>query len=259
MSELTLYTSRESSLHELNPLTKVSLAGLSLLVGLSLPGIWGAYSLVAFYVLPLALWGKVAGRLYSASWRIVLPFAISVFAIQSVFWQGGTPLFYLGPISVKAEGVAFAAASTGRILVVVTSFLLLAFITRPDGLMIALTQRGLPASLTYIVLSTIQLIPRFQARAQTILEAQQSRGLSLEGNLIERGRKLLPLIGPLVLGSIVDVEQRAVALEARAFKRAGPKTSYLILQDSEGQAFLRAVVTGLIAITILARIVTLIL
>jgi energy-coupling factor transport system permease protein len=259
MSELTLYTSRDSRLHALNPLTKLSLAGLSLLIGLSLPGIWGAYALVAFYVLPLAIWGQVAGRLYSATWRIVLPFALSVFAIQSVFWQGGTPVLHIGPVSVKLEGLQFAAASTGRILVVVTSFLLLAFVTRPDGLMIALTQRGLPPSLTYIVLSTIQIIPRFQARAQTILEAQQSRGLSLQGNLLQRGRNLLPLVVPLVLGSIVDVEQRAIALEARAFKRLGKKTSFLVLHDSPAQGYLRGFIIALIVITYLAHLATLVL
>ena len=255
---MSLYLPRNSSFHRLHPLTKLVLAGVSMLVGLALPGVAGAYALVVCYVLPLALWGRVARRLLRTSLPIVLPFAFSVFVIQSIFWQGGTIVYSLGPVSVKLEGLVFAAASTGRILVVVCSFLLLAFTVRPDRLMIALSQRGLPPSLTYIVLSTIQIVPRFQARAQTILEAQQSRGLSLEGNLLQRAGGLLPLVAPLILGSIVDVEQRAIALEARAFKRDAPKSSFLVLADSHGQAWLRLALIGLILLTLLARLLVLI-
>jgi energy-coupling factor transport system permease protein len=73
-----------------------------------------------------------------------------------------------------------------------------------------------------------------------ILEAQQARGLETEVGLVGRLRLLVPLIGPLILASIVDVEERAMALEARAFSRRGPKTSLITLRDSRGQALLRA-------------------
>lgn len=253
-STLSLYTPRDSGLHRLHPLTKLALAGFSLVVGLALPGVYWSYLLIGLYVLPLAMWGRVLTRLLSTSWRIILPFALSVFAIQGLFWQGGTPLLELGPLSVKAEGLHFALASTGRILSVVFSFLLLSFSTRPDKLMIALAQRGLPPTITYIVLSTIQIVPQFQARAQTILDAQQSRGLQLSGRLLNRARALVPLVVPLVLGSIVEVEQRAVALEARAFSRPGPKTSYLTLEDSRRQAWLRVALILLMIASPLGRL-----
>ncbi len=49
----------------------------------------------------------------------------------------------------------------------------------------------------------------------------------------------MPLIQPLLLGSIVDIEERAIALEVRAFGRPGPKTSLLVLHDTGGQRLLR--------------------
>ena len=120
-------------------------------------------------------------------------------------------------------------------LAVVSSFLLLSLTTRPDGLMIALDQRGAPKTLTYIVLATIQIAPRFQAKARTILDAQRARGLETEGSVGRRIAALLPLVVPLVLGSIIDIEERAMALDARAFSRPGAKTSLLILPDSGAQ------------------------
>jgi energy-coupling factor transport system permease protein len=105
--------------------------------------------------------------------------------------------------------------------------------------MLSLSQRGVPKSLTYIILATLQLIPRFQDKATTILDAQRARGLETEGSLLQRARALLPMVKPLVLGSILDIEERAIALEARAFGRSGPKTSLLVLADSSVQAAMR--------------------
>lgn len=246
--QVSLYAARDSGLHDLHPLTKLSLAGFALAVGLSLPGLWGNYLFVGLLVVPVAWWGKLLGRLIRLVWPVVLPFALSVFIIQGIFWQGGPTIASFGPISIHREGLAFAAASTGRILTVVSAFLLLTLSTRPDDLMIALSQRGFPPTISYIVLATLQIIPRFRARSQTILDAQQSRGLQVTGGFFQRSRALIPLVVPLVLGSIVEVEQRAIALEARGFNRVGPKTSYRQLVDSRPQAVARA---GLVAAMLL--------
>jgi energy-coupling factor transport system permease protein len=234
-SGFSLYEPRESGLHRLHPLTMLAVVAFCLVAGLALPGPWGPYVVFLLVVLPLAAWGKVLPNLLSGALKITIPFAISVFLIQGLFWTNGTPVFYIGPLSLKAEGLRFAAQSTGRILAVVGSFLLLSLTTRPDALMIALDQRGAPKALTYIVLATIQIAPRFQAKAGTILDAQRARGLETEGGLGRRLRAILPLVVPLVLGSIIDIEERAMALDARAFSRRGPKTSLLVLHDTAAQ------------------------
>lgn len=238
-SSFSLYTPRVSGLHRLHPLTTLALVGLCLVAGLALPGPWGPYAVFLLVLVPLAAWGRVLPNLVRAALKITLPFAISVFLIQGLFWTNGTPIVDLGPLSLKREGLLFAAQSTGRILTVVSSFLLLSLTTRPDSLMIGLDQRGLPKALTYIVLATIQIAPRFQAKANTILDAQRSRGLETEGSVRRRIRALLPLVVPLVLGSIIDIEERAMALDARAFSRVGSKTNLLQLPDSRAQGVAR--------------------
>ncbi len=233
----------------------LAVVGFCLVAGLALPGAWGPYVIFLVVIVPLAAWGQVLPNLLSTALKIALPFAISVFLIQGLFWTNGTPILALGPLSLKRQGLLFAAQSIGRILAVVSSFLLLALTTRPDALMIGLDQRGLPKALTYIVLATIQIAPRFQAKANTILDAQRSRGLETEGSAGRRIRALLPLVVPLVLGSIIDIEERAMALDARAFSRPGPKTSLLVLPDSPRQRVARwLLVAGMVGI-IAARIV----
>jgi len=233
MSEvLSLYVARESWVHQLHPLTKLSLAGFMLVGGLAVPGPWALYIFWALVTLPLAFLGGILGKLVLSTIRVAFPFALSVFLIQGFLWPGGTPLFKLGPLSMKQEGLAFAIASTGRIVMVVSSFLWFALTTRPDQLMVTLGQRGFPAGLSYMIVATLQIVPRFQARANAILDAQRSRGLETEGNLARRLKALLPLIVPLVLSSLIDVEERALAIETRGFNYPGRKTSLIAIQET---------------------------
>ena len=238
-SPYSLYIPRSSAVHRLHPLTKLALVGFCLVLGLLLPGVWMTYAVFILIILPLATLAHILPQFLSATIKAIAPLVISVFLVQGFFWPGGTPIFHLGPFSLKEEGVLFAARTVGRLLVILSSFLLLSFTARPDQLMVTLNHHGVPNSLSYIVLSTLQIVPQFRAKANAIVDAQRSRGLETEGNLIVRARTLGPLVLPLLLGSIVDIEERAIALEVRAFGRQGPKTSLLVLHDSGGQRVFR--------------------
>ena len=174
MTTLSLYAA-QSGLHRLNPHD----AGPGRLLhrrGLALPGPWGPYAVFLLVLLPLAAWGRVLPDLLRGALKIALPFAISVFLIQGLFWTGGTPVVGLGPLSLKREGLLFALQSTGRILAIIGSFLLLALTTRPDALMRTLDQHGLPKALTYVVLATIQIAPPRPAAGRSSITQQRSLG-----------------------------------------------------------------------------------
>jgi energy-coupling factor transport system permease protein len=255
MSEpLTLYVDKASPLHRLHPLTKLALAGFLIAAGLILPGLWTPYAVFGVLVLPLAAWGRVVRALIRSVWPIAVSFGVSVFLIQGFLWTGGTPLVVLGPLSLKREGLAFAVNSLGRILMVVSSFVLFALTTRPDALMLGLTQRGLPASLAYLIVATVQIAPRFQARAGAILDAQRARGLETSGGFGRRLRAVVPLVVPLVLSSLVDVEERALAIEARAFNHRGPKTSLTDIPEAPWEAGLRWLLALAALATLVARL-----
>jgi energy-coupling factor transport system permease protein len=255
LDDFTLFVDRPSRLHALHPLTKLALAGFLFAAALALPGRWPAYAVFVLAIVPLAAWGGVLGQLLRAAWRAALPFAVSVFLVQGLFWPGGEPVLALGPLAFKREGLLFAVTSVGRILAVAGGFLLLALTTRSDRLMIALTQRGLPPSLAYIVVAALQIVPRFQAKAEAILNAQRARGLETEGSLPRRARALVPLVAPLILGSLVDVEERALAMEARAFNRPGPKTSLVEVPEAGWEAGARWALLGLLILALALGIV----
>jgi len=254
MNTFSMYVARESGLHKLHPLTKGLLTLLLLVAGLTLPGNWTGYFLVLFVILPLAWWGQIFSPFIRIVWRISLPFIISVVLIQSLFWGEGTPIFEFWIFSPKWEGAIFALISVGRILLLMSSFILFAMTTRPDALMISLKQVGVPSSLAYIIVTTLQIIPRFQGKASTILDAQRSRGLETEGNMFVRARAVVPIVLPLVLGSLVEVEERAIAIEARGFNSNRKETALIEIPDTKGQYLLRRMFVALMILSVLVRI-----
>lgn len=252
MSSLSIYVARASGLHKLNPVTKFSLTLFLLVLGLALPGMWTSYLILVLIIVPLAIWGKVLDRLTRIVLKISWPFILSVFIIQTLFWGKGTTLFELGPFAPKLEGAIFAFTSSGRILLVMADFILFSITTRPDTLMISLKQAGMPPGVAYIIVTTLQLVPQFAAKANSILNAQRSRGMETQGNIIVRARALLPLVMPLVIGSLMEVEERAIAIEARAFNSKHKETSLIEIPDSQLQRIIRIgmIVAALLAIVI---------
>jgi energy-coupling factor transport system permease protein len=138
---------------------------------------------------------------------------------------------------------------------VMADFILFAMITRPDTLMISLKQSGVPSSIAYIIVTTLQIVPRFQSKASTIFDAQRSRGLETEGNLLVRVRAVVPIVLPLVLGSLIDVEERAIAIQARGFNSNREETSLAEIPDSSIQKVLRQILVVVTLLSIVTRIV----
>jgi len=250
----TLYLPRASGVHRLNPLTKLTLALVAVVAGATLETLPATIAVFAFGLVPLAAWGRILRPFLRICVRVVWPFAVSLYPIQGFFAEGTTILLTLGPFSLKAEGLRIATQLTARLLVGLGAATLLMLTTRPDVLMHSLVRHGLPAQVSYIVVAALQIIPGFQARAQAILDAQRSRGLETEGNLLRRLRALVPLVSPLILGSLMDLEERAIALEARAFTRRGPKTSLAEIPDPTWERALRWALLPLVAVLIVARV-----
>lgn len=244
------YSPGASLLHRLHPLTKLAGAALILAATYLLPGAPVPLALFAL-VLLLAASSGVAGSIARTVARVVLPVTLSLFLIQGILFPpaGATPL-PLGPITLTREGLLFAYLISMRLTVMSALVLLLLRVTHPADLVFALTERGLPRSIGYILLVSLQIVPDMSARATAILEAQRSRGLETQRGLL-KVRGIVPLVGPLVVGALADVEERAMALESRAYTAPGPKTSLRQLHDTPAQRAARALLllatVGLIA------------
>jgi energy-coupling factor transport system permease protein len=238
-----------SWLHRRNPFTKLLGLGLILLAAFLLPPL---VLPVLAAVIVVAAWSTGLLRSLVRAMRIPAVLLSSILIVNALFFPGTTEkLASLGPLSISREGLSFGLISAGRVFVAFLASVSFLFTTLADDLLEALIARGASYRISFVVLNAVQLIPRMQARAGAILEAQQARGLSIEGSFGRRLRALVPLIGPVVLGSLVDVRERTFALEARGFGARASRTAYRTVADPTIDRWLRlAIVVGAIAVVV---------
>lgn len=169
-----------------------------------------------------------------------LPIAISALLVNLFFFPGGqTVLFTLGPITATAEGLAFAIEILARIAAFSGAITLFYLTTKPSELVLDLERRGVSSRFAFVANASVQTVPQMAERAQAIVAAQRARGLDTEGGLVRRMRGILPIVGPVVLGAISEVEERSMTLEARAFTRPGRRSLLWSPPDSGWQRLLR--------------------
>jgi len=205
-----------------------------------LGGVAGPLILVALAVLVPAAVAGVLPRLLRVGLVLALPLAISVLVVNLFFFpNGATVLFQIGPIAATAEGLAFAIETLARLLAI-TGALALFYLTTPIGsLVVDLERRGVSARIAFVVSASVRTVPAIVDRAAEIAAAQRARGLDTEGSVWRRIRGLVPLVAPVLLGSIGEVEERAMALEARGFSRPGRRSLLWTPRDTGGERLAR--------------------
>jgi len=248
---LSYYVKRDSTLHRLNPLTKFILALSIILISFVSPWYWTAHILLLLGIVPLCFVGRVSREFFTSAVRLIIPAAGFIFIMQSLFQPVGQAIiFKFWFLDVTQESLAFAFRIATRIAVMISAFTLLLMTTHPSELMSDLTRRGLPGQIAYVIISTLQILPQMQAKAQTIISAQRSRGLDTESTFLKRAGSLLPLVGPLVFGSLVEVEERAIAIEARGFTSTHVKTSLHDIPDTSLDKMIRWILVALVIISL---------
>ncbi len=252
---LSYYVKRDSALHGLNPLTKFILALSIILVSIFSPWYWTGLLLFILVIIPLCFVGRVSREFFTSAIRLIIPATGFIFIMQALFQPGGEAvIFKFWVLDVTQESLAFAFRISVRITVMISAFTLLLMTTHPSELMSDLTRRGLPGQFAYVIISTLQILPQMQAKAQTIISAQRSRGLDTESTFLKRAGSLLPLVGPLVFGSLVEVEERAIAIEARGFTSTHIKTSLHNIPDTNLDKVIRWILIAIVIITLALKI-----
>ncbi|MCW3158034.1 energy-coupling factor transporter transmembrane component T family protein [Micropruina sonneratiae] len=252
----TLYVERVSPVHRLNPVTKLVALLCLLVVVFAIAQWWVGVGVLLLVIVPAAVASGCGGVLAGFALRLLLPVLAMLVLVQGLTYPGGqTVLWEWGPLALTTEGLLFAATIGARLACLVCASVLLVLTTHPGELMSALTEKGLSPKFSYIISSTLQLIPSFRDRADSILLAQQARGLAVPRNPLRRLGVLMPLLGPLVLGMFTDVEERSTAMEARGFGSTARRTSLVPVPDTTAQRVARWVMPALAAVAIVAPFV----
>jgi energy-coupling factor transport system permease protein len=228
---------------ELDPLTRLTVSVGTVVAAVLLDGV-ACLLLLALLaiVLPAALAGVLRPILWTAS-LLAAPLAISVILVNLLFATDGT-----------ATGIALAVPVVVRVLTMAGAVVLFYQCTRPAELVASLRWHGLPSRATFVIHNAVAMIPRLAERAHEVTAAQRARGLDTEGSWWRRGRGVLAVAAPTVLGAVREVETRTLALETRGFTRPGRTTVLWPPHDSRVQRVARWLIAVGLVLLALARL-----
>ncbi|MDD3899126.1 MAG: energy-coupling factor transporter transmembrane component T [Syntrophomonadaceae bacterium] len=166
--------------------------------------------------------GVVGGYL-----RPLVSLLLILFLIQCLFTKGGQAWLMIGQLElVSSAGVIAGASVVLRILVVVTSALLLTTCGSRD-FVLGLIQWKVPYEIAFMVSIALRFLPLFRDELQNVITAVQLRGVDLKK--IAWGEKISmyrTLAFPVVYRTMLKAQQLSIVMEARGF-RAYPRRTYL--------------------------------
>lgn len=223
LKALSLYQERDTIIHKIDPISKLFYIVAAIAIPIILPTKTAALLCMVFSVVLLLL-GKVFRKVIPIiSFSLIV--LLSIIVIQGLFNpNNATPLFNFGPLTFYKEGLSYALEICMRVVNILCAFAILVLTTKPSDLIESLVRRGLSPRIGYVLSSVLQIIPQMASTMDTITDAQRSRGMETEGKLATRVKAFFPLIGPVVMNSLINTRERAMALEVRGFNSKAKKT-----------------------------------
>ncbi|TGA97620.1 energy-coupling factor transporter transmembrane protein EcfT [Sporolactobacillus shoreae] len=253
MQNISLYVNKKSFVHDVDFLTKL----IYIFVFIAIPIISGSVIIGLLAILISLILHTCAGVLKKLIPIVALSLFVllSVIIVQAAFIPGYHIVFFsLGPVHFYQEGLIHASLIIVRFLDILLVSSLTVLTTRPSDIVETLQRKGLSHRMGYVINSIFQIIPQMVSSMKTISDAQRSRGMETEGNLFVRVKAFLPLIGPVVISSLVGTRERAMALEARAFSADAKRTYFHEEMKYRYKTPVRIILLLLLVVSIIWRV-----
>lgn len=154
----------------------------------------------------------------------VAPLWLLLFISQGILGEGPRVAAPWGG-TLSVAGVQWTVAQGARLGAIITASLALAATFDAHRFLQAAIARRWPFGLAFLIVATFDAAARFAEQARRLREAQRSRGLRVRGSLAIRIRAIPALVFPLLLASITEADDHALALETRGLTLAGPRTA----------------------------------
>ncbi len=203
---------------DLNPLTKLNICLAFAFSALIMLDYRYGIPLCLLCCVMAALSGKFK-EFFSLYGRICLIIIVFVTVIRQIGMRTGNVTPFINILGWQWYLESFIAGwNTITFILGFSGCLIFFFATTPmRDLMYAFEQMGVSHETSFIMLASMQNIIDLKKASVTILESQKSRGIETDGNILVRAKAFFPTLGPLLLAAIASTEEKAIALDARAF------------------------------------------
>ncbi|MCK4247490.1 MAG: energy-coupling factor transporter transmembrane protein EcfT [Methanomicrobia archaeon] len=219
MIRYTMFLRRKSILHSIDPRSKIILSLFLFVVCIFFNNPFFVGTLFFSLIIFLKIFGKVEIRKTLSFLKPMLPFVIMIMLLWILLGsEKGNVIYQIWKLKIKDVNIAMAFAMGFRVLAMILSTFLLLMTTEQRDLVLALVKMKLPYDYGLTIAIALRYVPTLASLAVSITDAQKARGLELEkGNILEKIRKYIPILVPLIVKSIQLAQELAIAIETRAF------------------------------------------
>jgi energy-coupling factor transport system permease protein len=106
-----------------------------------------------------------------------------------------------------------------------------------------------------MLLASLNIVPEMQRQLKIVRDAQEARGLIVHKSLLSKVTAFIPLIGPVILSSLVNSQQRGMSLELKGLSNLNvERTSLIVNQDKAQDKVIRGALWIFLGIIIIVSV-----
>lgn len=223
MAQETLYVDKNSLFHRFDPRSKVVWV-VSMWIG----AIVFNHPLWTFVIFLFTLTVAYSAKILSGI-SFIFPGLKTIFSMAIIIWplfvEGTTILRHIGPITIYYESLLYSIAIGFRLVSMVLAGMVLLATTRVEDLAIAFRKMKIPYSVIFGVTMVFRFFPTMLGEANLITSAAKARGVKLEsGHLLEKVKKRVAIMSPLMVTMLRRVNDLSKAIESRGFNARKERT-----------------------------------
>lgn len=215
-----------SIVHKLDPRLKILLIAV-LIIMLFVTNTLIAYLLLAAFILLTVYLSKLSIRMILRGLKPIL-IIIVITGVLNLFYTPGVEVLRLfGFLTITREGIFTAILMVTRLILLIAGTSILTYTTSPIQLTDALERLFSPLKVLHVPVHEVAMmmsialrfIPLLIEETDKIMSAQRARGADFDsGNLLQRGKALIPILIPLFVSAFRRADELATAMECRLYQ-----------------------------------------
>lgn len=232
------YFPGNSVIHRLDPRVKILLV-FAYIVAVFLCKNFYSLGLMILLLTIIILLSGISLKLIYKSIKPIFIIVLITSLLQLIYNKNGDVLFEYWKIRITTGGVFTAIFTTVRIAALVAASSMLTYTTSPTMLTDAIERLFSPLkvfkinvhSIAMMMTIALRFIPTLIDEVDKIMAAQKSRGADLEsGNIVDRGKALVPIFIPLFINSFRRAYELAFAMECRCYQGGEGRTRLKVMK-----------------------------
>lgn len=225
------YYPGNSLIHKLDPRVKI-IGTLVFIIALFLIDNFVGFAMATLCLAMVIKTSKVPFQFMVKGLKPVF-FIIGFTFILNMFMMKGEVIASIGFLEITKEGLYQACFMAIRLVLLIIGSSVLTLTTKPikltDGiehLLKPFSKIGLPShELAMMMTIALRFIPTLLEETDKIMKAQQARGADFEtGNIIQKAKRLIPILVPLFISAFRIAHDMAMAMEARCYRGGDNRT-----------------------------------